>query len=115
MKKLCIVMVAVLALAACSHEQKQAQNNGPTPEDRARALIAQLTLEEKEALMRHDAGGVERLGILPYNWWNEALHGVARNGKATTFPQHCGLPGRERALRIAQRADGREAAGRQGV
>ena len=91
MKKLCIVMVAMLALAACSHEQKQAQNNGPTPEDRARALIAQLTLEEKEALMRHDAGGVERLGILPYNWWNEALHGVARNGKATTFPQPIGM------------------------
>ena len=83
MKKLCIVVATVLALAACTHE--------PTPEDRARTLIAQLTLAEKEALMRHDAGGVERLGILPYNWWNEALHGVARNGKATTFPQPIGM------------------------
>ena len=73
----------VLVLAACTHT--------PTPEDRARQLISHMTLEEKEALMRHDADGVASLGILPYNWWNEALHGVARNGKATTFPQPIGM------------------------
>ena len=89
MKKLLLLATAVLVLAvACTHEKT---SQGPTPEDRARQLISQLTLEDKTALMRYDAGGVEALGIQPYNWWNEALHGVARNGKATTFPQPIGM------------------------
>ncbi len=89
MKKLLLLATAILVLAvACTHEKT---SQGPTPEDRARQLISQLTLEDKTALMRYDAGGVEALGIQPYNWWNEALHGVARNGKATTFPQPIGM------------------------
>src|SRR5262245_22480759 len=51
-----------------------------TPEQRARALVAQLTLEEKVGQMMHDAPAVERLGIPAYNWCSEALHGVARAG-----------------------------------
>ena len=54
---------------------------------KARELIAQMTLEEKVSQMLHRAGAVERLGIPSYNWWNEALHGVARAGTATMFPQ----------------------------
>jgi beta-glucosidase len=54
-------------------------------------LIGQLTLEEKCALLRYDSPGVERLGIPAYNWWNEALHGVGRAGKATVFPQAIGM------------------------
>ncbi|MCL2570889.1 MAG: glycoside hydrolase family 3 C-terminal domain-containing protein [Defluviitaleaceae bacterium] len=54
---------------------------------KARELIAQMTLEEKVSQMLHGAGAVERLGIPAYNWWNEALHGVARAGTATMFPQ----------------------------
>ncbi len=50
-------------------------------------VIGQMTLEEKCDQLLHDAPGIERLGILPYNWWNEALHGVARMGRATVFPQ----------------------------
>lgn len=58
---------------------------------RAKELVSQLTLEEKASLMQHHSAPVEALGIPAYNWWNEALHGVARNGKATVFPQPVGM------------------------
>ena len=54
---------------------------------RAKEIVAQMTLEEKAGQLRYDALPVERLGIPTYNWWNEALHGSARNGTATVFPQ----------------------------
>ena len=54
---------------------------------RARALVAQMTVEEQASQLRFDAPAIERLGIPAYNWWNEALHGVARAGTATMFPQ----------------------------
>lgn len=60
-------------------------------EQRAKSLIGQMTVEEKISQMMNTAQGISRLGILPYNWWNEALHGVARNGKATLFPQPINL------------------------
>lgn len=56
-------------------------------EKRARSLVAQMTLEEKAFQMVNGAPAIERLGIKAYNWWNEALHGVARAGTATVFPQ----------------------------
>ncbi len=58
---------------------------------RARELVARMTLEEKVSQMLHDAPAIERLGIPAYNWWNEALHGVARAGTATVFPQAIGM------------------------
>ena len=54
-------------------------------------LIGRLTLEEKVGQMLHESRAVERLGIPAYNWWNEACHGVGRNGRATVFPQVIGL------------------------
>ena len=54
---------------------------------KARELVAQMTLEEKVSQMLHRAVEIERLNIPSYNWWNEALHGVARAGTATMFPQ----------------------------
>jgi beta-glucosidase len=59
--------------------------------ERVKDLIACLTLEEKVGLMGHPAKGVPRLGIPAYNYSNEALHGVARNGRATVFPQAIGM------------------------
>ena len=50
-----------------------------------------MTLEEKASQLKYDAPAIERLGIPAYNWWNEALHGVARAGTATVFPQAIGL------------------------
>lgn len=54
-------------------------------------MLRRLTIEEKVGLMLDVSLPVERLGIKPYNWWNEALHGVARSGLATVFPQPIGL------------------------
>ena len=58
---------------------------------RAEELVAQMTLEEKVMQTMHHAPAIERLGIQAYNWWNEALHGVARAGTATVFPQAVGM------------------------
>ena len=58
---------------------------------RARELVSQMTLEEKVSQLVYTAAPVGRLGIPAYNWWNEALHGVARSGVATVFPQAIAL------------------------
>lgn len=58
---------------------------------KAEDLVSQMTLEEAASQLRYDAPAIERLGIPEYNWWNEALHGVARAGVATCFPQAIGL------------------------
>ncbi len=57
----------------------------------AKNLVRQMTLEEKISQMLYQSPAIERLGIPDYNWWNEALHGVARAGVATVFPQAIGL------------------------
>lgn len=57
----------------------------------AEQLVAKMTLEEKASQLRFDAPAIPRLGIPAYNWWNEALHGVARAGTATVFPQAIGM------------------------
>ena len=59
--------------------------------ERAKELVSKMTIEEKMAQMRYDAPAIERLGVPAYNWWNECLHGVARQGSATVFPQAIGL------------------------
>ena len=59
--------------------------------ERAKALVAQMTLEEAVSQLSYQAPAIERLGIPAYNWWNEALHGVARAGMATMFPQAIGM------------------------
>ena len=61
------------------------------PKERAEHLVSQMTLEEKASQLSYESPAIERLGIPQYNWWNEALHGVARAGTATVFPQAIGL------------------------
>lgn len=58
---------------------------------KAKELVAKMTLMEKASQLRFDAPAVERLGVPTYNYWNEALHGVARAGVATMFPQAIGM------------------------
>ena len=74
--------------------------------ERARALVAQMTLPEKLEQMKHTAPAIGRLGVPAYVWWNEALHGVARSGAATVFPQAVGLAAsfNEKLLRIVASA-----------
>lgn len=72
--------------------------------DRAGDLVSQLTVDEKIGQLQYNAPAIPRLGIPAYNWWNEALHGVARTGRATVFPQAIGLAATfddELALRVA--------------
>ena len=58
---------------------------------KARALVSKMTLEEKMSQLVYGAPAIERLGVPAYNWWNEGLHGVARAGVATSFPQAIAL------------------------
>ncbi|WP_299347473.1 glycoside hydrolase family 3 protein [uncultured Pseudoxanthomonas sp.] len=87
----------VLCVATWTLPSAQAADAKPwldtsrTFEARAASLVAQMTLEEKAAQMQNAAPAIERLGIPAYDWWNEALHGVARAGQATVFPQAIGL------------------------
>lgn len=60
-------------------------------QERAEALTDEMTVEEQASQLRYDAPAVERLGIPAYNWWNEGIHGLARSGVATMFPQAIGL------------------------
>lgn len=85
---LCIA--AAFTLNAQSPEYPFRDSNLPK-EQRIDDLLGRLTLEEKIAMMQNGSKGVERLGIPDYNWWNEALHGVARAGVATVFPQAIGM------------------------
>jgi beta-glucosidase len=66
-------------------------NTSHSIEQRVEDLISRLTIEEKANQMMHNTSAIERLGILPYSYWNEALHGVGRSGVATVFPQAIGL------------------------
>ena len=59
--------------------------------ERAEELVARMKPEEKVTQLRYNSPAIERLGIPAYNWWNEALHGVARAGVATSFPQAIGM------------------------
>ena len=57
----------------------------------AKELVAKMTIEEKASQLRFQAPAIPRLNVPAYNWWNEALHGVARAGTATVFPQAIGM------------------------
>ena len=92
MKKVALLLCALAAVLACTSKKEISwKDKTLPPEVRAQDLLSQLTLEEKATLTMHNSDPIERLGIKRYNWWSEALHGVARNGSATTFPQPIGM------------------------
>ncbi|MES1201079.1 MAG: glycoside hydrolase family 3 C-terminal domain-containing protein [Pseudomonadota bacterium] len=87
-------LMAALSLGGGASAQTAApayQNTSLTPEQRAADLVSHMTLEEKAAQLGHTAPAIPRLGVPEYNWWNEGLHGVARAGTATVFPQAIGM------------------------
>ncbi len=86
-----LVMMSGVCSAQTARTVLPYQNSELSPEQRADDLLGRLTLEEKVILMQNNSKGIKRLGIKPYEWWNEALHGVARNGLATVFPQTIGM------------------------
>lgn len=82
----------VILISLCAYSVRaQALDPKSSAESYVRGLIAQMTLDEKISQMMNDAAGIPRLGILPYNWWNEGLHGVGRDGRATVFPEPIAL------------------------
>jgi beta-glucosidase len=82
---LCLTVSAVMAA------EPAYQDLNRSFEERAADLVSRMTLEEKVAQLQNDAAAIPRLGVPAYEWWNEALHGVARAGAATVFPQAIGI------------------------
>ena len=93
MKRL-TVLLAALSAAVLSFAQTPVlpyQDASLSPEERAKDLLGRLSVEQKIMLMDYDSPEIPEFGIRKYNWWNEALHGSARNGLATVFPQSIGM------------------------
>src|SRR5258707_2191199 len=88
---LAIPFLLPLLWAQNSASYRAFRNPDLSPDDRAADVVRRLTLPEKVLQMQNSAPAIERLGIPAYDWWNEALHGVARAGRATVFPQAIGL------------------------
>ena len=86
MKKLLLTTLFVIGTAALQAQTLPYQDTSLTAEQRADDLLARLTLDEKVKLMMDTSPAISRLGIPQFQWWNEALHGVGRNGFATVFP-----------------------------
>ena len=85
-----VALVAVASCALCASGEISDVRRGECAA-RARALVAKMTPEERLGQLMMDSPAIERLGIKQYHWWNEALHGVARAGEATVFPQSMAL------------------------
>ena len=81
------------------------QDSRLSVEERVNDLVSRLSLKEKVLQMQNNAPAIERLGIPSYNWWSECLHGVARNGIATVFPQAIGMAATWDPELIYQEAD----------
>ena len=95
-KRNSFLLIFLLLSVATLHAQNKTyqypfQNPTLSFEQRVNDLVSRLTLKEKIALMQNNSEAIPRLGIPAYNWWNECLHGVARDGVATVFPQAIGL------------------------
>lgn len=93
MKRL-TVLLAALSATVLSFAQTPAlpyQDASLSPSERAKDLLDRLSVEQKIMLMDYDSPEIPEFGIRKYNWWNEALHGSARNGLATVFPQSIGM------------------------
>lgn len=90
MKKNLFVLIGCCTLTFSMFAQPYKDPN-LSAEARAKDLLGRLSLQEKAQLMEHTSPAIERLGIPAFNWWNEALHGIGRNGTATVYPITMGL------------------------
>jgi beta-glucosidase len=91
MKKFIIICIGYLVSITAWSQQYPFQNPKFSSEDRAKDLISHLTLSEKVTLMCDISEAIPRLGIKKFNWWSEALHGLANNSGVTVFPQPIGM------------------------
>src|SRR5688572_33031574 len=87
-----LAMIAGLFFcSSCIAQNLPFQNPSLSAEERARDLITRLTLTEKASLMQDQSPAIPRLGIKKFNWWSEALHGLANNKDVTVFPEPIGM------------------------
>ncbi len=86
-----LTLFFLLFTIICASAQKDFRDVTLPIDERVEILLQQLTLDEKLGFLEHSNQAVERLGIPAYSWWNEALHGVARNGFATVYPMPIAL------------------------
>lgn len=86
-----IIVAGMLGISAIAMAQMPYRNPALSPEERAADLCSRLTLDEKVTLMMNGSKAIDRFGIPAMDWWNEALHGVGRNGLATVFPSCIGM------------------------
>jgi len=93
------------AFPPVSQSRVPTHTSTPETEKRVASLVGQMTLEEKVSQMQNDASAIPRLNVPAYNWWSEGLHGIARSGYATVFPQAIGLAATWDVLLIHQVAD----------
>jgi beta-glucosidase len=91
MKKGFLIIAAGFFAVSLWSQQYPFQNPNLSSEERAKDLITRLTIEEKATLMCDQSDAVPRLGIKKFNWWSEALHGLANNDKVTVFPEPIGM------------------------
>ncbi|HET9571745.1 MAG TPA: glycoside hydrolase family 3 C-terminal domain-containing protein [Bacteroidales bacterium] len=91
MKKNVVFFLFLTLTTFASAQPFPFQNPRLSPVERAKDLLQRLTLEEKISQMRDVSAAIPRFGMPPFQWWNEALHGVARAGRATVFPQTIGM------------------------
>jgi beta-glucosidase len=89
-----LAALVLLTIVGCSFKEEEVPvylNPDLSVDHRVNDLISRMSLDEKVSQALHGSAAIERLGVPEYNWWNEALHGVARAGHATVFPQAIGL------------------------
>ncbi len=91
MKKGFFITLSLILTVTLWGQQYPFQNPNLTSEERAKDLISRLTLTEKATLMCDQSEAIPRLGIKRFNWWSEALHGLANNDKVTVFPEPIGM------------------------
>jgi beta-glucosidase len=91
MKKIVFITISLLLTFGLKAQQYPFQNPNLSSEERAKDLISRLTLEEKASLLCDNSDPIPRLGIKRFNWWSEALHGLANNENVTVFPQPIGM------------------------
>lgn len=90
-KRIVTLFVSMAMALGCAAQLLPYQNPKLSAEERAADLCSRLTLKEKADIMRNGSPAIPRLGIPQFEWWSEALHGVARNGFATVFPNTTGM------------------------
>ncbi len=102
-------LIIIIALSLCVGSAKGQEYPFQDPDlsvnDRVNDLVSRMTLEEKISQMQNGSAAISRLGIPEYDWWNECLHGVARNGAATVFPQAIGMAATWNPELVGEEAD----------